>query len=109
LILENRWWMNTRNQFSISYEQLKRGIELEEDINDDYHFGNDPNENYIFANPDYHDKTGWLIGEIDITETINFLWKYQLSNIIGLELGFAHIKSTEESVNTISIQVNVDY
>ena len=52
---------------------------------------------------------GWLIGDIQTNETIKFLWAYQLSNIIGLELSFAHLKEMNESANTISIQVNVDY
>ena len=57
----------------------------------------------------YHYKTKWLIGDIQTTQTVRFLWEYQLSNIIGLELGFVHIKEMDESVNTFSIQVNVDY
>jgi len=109
LILENRWWMNTRNQFSISYEQLKWGREPEHELSDGYDFGNNPNESYFSVNPEYYYTTDWLIGDIEITKTINFLWEYQLSNIIGLELGFSHIKSPEESLNTMSIQVNVDY
>ena len=78
-------------------------------MDDGYDFGNDPNENYFLANPDYNDITGWLIGDIQTTQTVQFLWEYQLSNIIGLELGFAHIKEMAESVNTMSLQVNVDY
>ena len=109
LLIKNSWWAGNRNRLHISYEQLKWGRELEEDINDEYHFGNDPNENYTLANPDYSYKTGWLIGDIEITKTINFLWEYQFSNIIGLELGFSHIKEMDESVNTMSLQVNVDY
>ena len=78
-------------------------------MDDGYDFGNDPNENYTLANPDYNDATGWLIGDIETTHTVQFLWEYQLSNIIGLELGFAHIKEMAGSVNTMSLQVNVDY
>ena len=109
LLIKNRWWVNTRNRFSISFEQLKWGREPEEDMDDGYDFGNYPNENYSLANPDSNDTTGWLIGDIETTQTVQFLWEYQLSNIIGLELGFAHIKKMAESVNTMSLQVNVDY
>ena len=78
-------------------------------MNDGYDYGNDPNHNYNLANPKYNNSTGWLIGDIQTTQTIKFLWEYQFSNIIGLELGFAHIKEMDETVNTFSIQVNVDY
>ena len=93
----------------ISFEQLKWGREPEEDMDDEYDFGNDPNENYHLANPEYKYSTGWLIGDIETTQTVQFLWEYQLSNIIGLELGFAHMKEMAESLNTLSLQVNVDY
>ena len=109
LLMENRWWVNTRNRFSISYEQLKWGEEPEEDKNDEYHFGNNPNDNYILANPDYEYQTGWIIGDIQITHTIKLLWEYQLSNIIGLKMGFLHKKGTDKSENMMSIQVNMDY
>ena len=109
LILENRWWINTRNRLSISFEQLKWGRESKEDMADNFDFGNDTNHNYSLANPEYNNNTGWLIGDIQTTQTVQFLWGYQLSNIIGLELGFAHMKEMDESVNTMSLQVNVDY
>jgi hypothetical protein len=109
LLLENRWWINTRNMLNISFEQLKWGKEPAEYVDDGADFGNNPNENYTLANSDYHYKTKWLIGDIQTTQTVRFLWEYQLSNIIGLELGFVHIKEMDESVNTMSIQVNVDY
>jgi hypothetical protein len=109
LLIENRWWISTRNRLRISFEQLKWGREPEEDMDDGYDFGNDPNENYSLANPEYTNSTGWLIGDIQTTHTAQFLWEYQLSNIIGLELGFAHVKGMAESVNTMSLQVNVDY
>ena len=76
---------------------------------DNFDFGNDTNHNYSLANPEYNNNTGWLIGDIQTTQTVQFLWEYQLSNIIGLELGFAHMKEMDESVNTMSLQVNVDY
>ena len=98
-----------RNQFSISYEQLKKGQEPATEQSDAFGFGNDPNENYFSANPDYHYKTGWLIGDIQTTHILKFLWEYKLSNIIGLELGFVHLREMDESVNTMSFQVNVDY
>ena len=84
-------------------------------MGDDADFGNDPNHNYTtlaespIAKNKYEYNTSWLIGNIQTTQTIKFLWEYQFSNIIGLELGFAHIKEIDESVNTFSIQVNVDY
>ena len=109
LLLENRWWINTRNRFSISYEQLKWGREPDKDMADNFDFGNDTNHNYSLANPEYNNNTGWLIGDIQTTQTVQFLWEYQLSNIIGLELEFAHMKEMDESVNTMSLQVNVDY
>jgi len=110
LLIENHWWANTRNRFSISYEELKWGREPEEDMGNGFDFGNDPNHNYINANTGkYENNTGWLIGDIQTTQTVRFLWEYQLSNIIGLELGFFHKKEMDESVNTMSIQVNVDY
>jgi len=109
LLLENRWWINTRNRLSISFEQLKWGEEPEEDMADNFDFGNDTNHNYLLANPEYQNNTGWLIGDIQTTQTVQFLWEYQLSNIVGLELGFVHKKEMDESVNTMSLQVNVDY
>ena len=81
----------------------------EADKLDEYHFGNNANENYTLANQNYRFKTGWLIGDIQTTQTIKFLWEYQISNIIDLALGFSHIKGMDESINTISVQVNVDY
>ena len=109
VLLENCWWINVRNLFSISYELLKWGREPEADKLDEYHFGNNANEKYTLANQDYRFKTGWLIGDIQTTQTIKFLWEYQISNIIDLALGFSHIKGMDESINTISVQVNVDY
>ena len=115
LLLENRWWVNSRNRFNITFEQLKLGMEPEEDVGDGADFGNDPNHNYTTldenenAKNKYEYNTSWIIGDIKTTQTIKFLWEYQFSNIIGLELGFAHIKEMDESVNTFSIQVNVDY
>ena len=85
LILENRWWINTRNRLSISFEQLKWGRESKEDMADNFDFGNDTNHNYSLANPEYNNNTGWLIGDIHTTQTVQFLWEYQFSNIIGLE------------------------
>ena len=109
LLLENRWWINTRNRCSISYEQLKWGKEPEEDIADGFDYGNNPNHNYNLANPEYENNTAWLIGNIQTTKAIKLSWEYQFSNIIGLELGFSHIKEMDESFNTMSLQVNVDY
>ena len=109
LLLENRWWINTRNRISLSFEQLKWGAEPEEDMVDDFDFGNNPNENYAFANSDYHSKTKWLIGDIQTSQTFSFLWGYQISNIIGLKMGFTHMKEMDKSVNTMNLQVNVDY
>ena len=108
-LLENRWWINTRSRFSILYEQLKWGIKPEDEKGDGYDFGNNPNESYSLANSVYYYKTGWLIGDIQTTQMVRFLCEYQFSNIIGLELGFAHMKDIDKSVNTVSIQVNVDY
>jgi len=109
LLFENRWWINTRNRISMSFEQLKWGKEPVEDMSNNFDFGNDTNHNYALANPDYRNSTGWLIGDIQTTQAVRFLWEYQLSNIIGLELGFAHMKAMDESVNSMSIQLNVDY
>ena len=109
LLLENRWWINVRNRFSISYKQLKKGLEPALERSDDFDFGNDPNDTYAEANPDYNYTTGWLIGNIQTTQTIKLLWEYKFSNIIALKLGFSHIKGMDESANTMSIQVNVDY
>ena len=39
LLLENRWWINTRNRLKISFEQLKWGKEPEEDMADNFDFG----------------------------------------------------------------------
>ena len=93
----------------LTYEQLKYGEEPDKDKDDGYDFGNDLNHNYVLANPEYNNNTGWLIGDIQTTQTVRFLWEYQFSNIIGLELGFIHIKEMDESVNTMSLQVNMDY
>ena len=83
---------------------------LTKDMDDDFDYGNDPNHNYHLANySKYQHNTGWLIGDIETTHTFQFLWGYQLSNIIGLELGFTHINEIDESINSISIQVNVNY
>ena len=109
LSINNSWWVDNRNRLHISYEQLKWGREPEEDMNDEYHFGNNPNENYILANPNYFNRTGWLIGDIKTTHTVRLLWGYQLSNILCLELGVSHIKEMDESINTMSIQINIDY
>ena len=107
--IENYYWINARNRLNISYERLKFGLEPFEDQYDVYHFGNNANENSALANPEYRYKTGWLIGDIHTTQTFRLLWEYQLSNIIGLELGFSHMKGMDESVNGMSIQINVDY
>ena len=109
LLIENRWWINPRNRISITFENLRLGIKPEDELGDGFDFGNDPNESYTNANPEYHNTTGWLIGDIQTTQTIKFLWEYQISNIIGLELGYSHKQEMNESVNTMSIQVNVDY
>ena len=75
-----------------------------------FDYGNDPNHNYINVNKEkYANNTGWLIGDIETTQTMKFLWGFQLSNIIDLELGFVHIKDMDESLNTMNIQVNVEY
>ena len=109
LFLENRWWVNTRNQFSISFEQFKWGKEPVEDMNDDYEYGNDANHNYLLANPKYANSTGWLMGDIQTTNSVKFSWEYQLSNIIDIELGFGNNQGMDKSENTVSIQLNVDY
>ena len=109
LLIKNRWWINPRSRISIAFDQLKRGVRPEDGTGDGFDFGNNTNESYAIANPEYNNTTGWLIGNIQTTQTIKFLWEYQFSNIIGLELGFAHIKEMDETVNTFSIQVNVDY
>ena len=70
---------------------------------------NNPNENYTLANPVYDYKTGWLIGDIETSHTIKFTWEYQFTDIISLELGFANIQRMDELINTLSIQMNVDY
>ena len=115
LLIENRWWVNARSRFKITFEQLKRGMEPEEDVDDGADFGNDANHNYITlavnenAKNKYEYNTGWLIGDIKTTQAIKFLWEYQFSNIIGLELGFTHLNDMDDAVNTFSIQLNVDY
>jgi len=109
MTIENYWWINIRNRFKISYERLKFGEEPAEDQLDEYHFGNNPNENYGLANPSYHDKTGWLIGDIKTTHTVSFLWEYQLSNILELELDASYIWGISEYRNSYSIQMNIDY
>ena len=109
LSFNNNWWINTRNQFNISYQRLKFGEETEADINDGYDFGNDPNHNYHLANPKYENSTGWLIGDIEIVQTVRFLWEYKLSNIIDLEVSYSLIKGMNEPVNAVSIQMDIDY
>jgi hypothetical protein len=109
LSIKSTWWVSNRNRLHIFYEQLKWGKEPEEYMNDEYHFGNNSNHNYHLANPEYSYNTGWLIGDIQTTQMVRFLWEYQFSNIIALKLGFIHLKEMDESVNTMSLQVNVDY
>ena len=109
IYVTNRGWINTRNRVNISYEALKWGEEPEKDRDDEYHFGNNPNENYLLANPEYDDKTRWIIGDIKTAHTIGFLWEYQFSNIIELELGVSHKWDSNEYENSYSIQINIDY
>ena len=109
IYVTNRCWINTRNRVHISYKELKWGEEPEKDRNDAYHFGNNPNENYSLANPDYVYKTEWIIGDIKTARTIGFLWEYQFSNIIELELGVSHKWDSNEYENSYSIQINIDY
>ena len=88
---------------------MKLGIKPENEEEDGYDFGNDPNESYSSANPNYHHTTGWLIGDIQTTKTVNLLWGYQLSNIIEVELGIARIIGIDESIHSMSFQINIDY
>ena len=109
LLIENRWWINPRSRISITFENLRWGKKPEDELGDGFDFGNNPNESYAIANPEYHNSTSWLIGDIQTSRTINFSFEYQLSNILGMELGYSQKKGMGEVLNNMSIQVNVDY
>ena len=51
----------------------------------------------------------WFTSKTSVTYCIYIIFYDQFSNIISLELGFVHLKDMDESANTVSIQVNVDY
>ena len=107
--IENRWWLSTRTRLMINYDQLKWGEKPKSEESDIYDFGNDSNHDYSNVNPDYHNKTGWLIGNINTNRTLRISWEYQLSNVLEFILGVSHSWGVDDSANWVSVQINVDY
>jgi len=93
----------------VNYDQLKWGEKPKSEQSDTYDFGNDSNHDYSNVNPDYHNKTSWLIGNINTNRKLRISWEYQLSNVLEIILGVSHLWGMDDSANWVSVQINVDY
>ena len=111
LHFESNLWFNFRNRFKLIIEQFKFGVEPEKDRLDDFDFGNKLKDDYQNSNPEYHNKTNWLIGSISTVYSLNLAWNYQFSNIIDFDINysFAFIDSINNSENSISFKFNFNY
>ncbi len=106
----NRWWFGRRNRLSISYRQLKHGVEpLNPGVAGYYPIGSDPNENYQNRNPVLDNNTKPLIGNIITYQDFSIRWNYQWSDLLSFELGYTLSDINHTAENYTSVQVRFDY
>lgn len=101
---ENRWWLSKKQIFTLTYRQLKHGVE-----EDYYPIGSNPNQNYNERNRDFDHATKFLMGKIITTEDYSFHWLYQWRNEISFIFEYNYRKINNDSYNYLSFQLRVDY
>jgi len=110
ILFQNIWWTNPRSQLELTFTHLLKGLEPDAYQGDGFDYGNDANDNYSKSNPEIYAKnTGWLIGDIQITNQIHINYYYQLSNAVSVDLGVIHLENNGENETTLLLQLNLDY
>jgi len=107
---ENRWWLSRRQFLSLSFQQLKHGVNPLDPSDPDYYpIGSDVNESYLDRNPAFDQNTRWLMGDIITTKDISLNWRYQLSNVLFLDAGYTYRTQQADHHNFFRLQIMMDY
>jgi len=105
-----RWWFGPRSRVSLEVRQLKRGTApVPEGEPGYYPVGNDPDQDYNDRNPALDDATPWLLGKVVTYRDVSLFWEYDLSNILGLRVGYEVADRAGVTDQFVSVQVRFDY
>lgn len=103
-----RGWFSAAHYFSLSVKSLEKGVEpLPENHPDYYPIGSDANQNYYERNMDFDYSTKNLMGNIQQTFFLDFIWKWQVVNNGWLEFTWQpHLTDSKLThYGTIQLQV----
>jgi hypothetical protein len=109
-LVENRWWLGRRLYGKIQYRRLKHGVDPLPSSDPGYYpVGGDANQDYSQRNPDYDDKTKWLMGDIKTTNEYGIFLTYRWRKEIFFDCG-GQLREIDGRVDKfLSFQIRFDY